>query len=72
MKLLMKIGLFFLVFTTLKLNAQWSNDPANPLLLSTAPDNQSKPVIISDNNEGNFVFWLDKRSGNLGFKCCNE
>jgi hypothetical protein len=63
MKLLMKIGLFLLVFTTLKLNAQWSNDPANPLLLSTAPDNQSKPVIISDNNEGNFVFWLDKRSG---------
>ena len=51
MKLLMKIGLFLLVFTTLKLNAQWSNDPANPLLLSTAPDNQSKPVIISDNNE---------------------
>ena len=63
MKLLMKIGLFFLVFTTLKLNAQWSNDPANPLLLSTAPDNQNKPVIITDNNEGNFVFWLDKRSG---------
>jgi len=59
----MKFGLFFLVFTTLKLNAQWSNDPANPLLLSTAPDNQNKPVITTDNNEGNFVFWLDKRSG---------
>jgi hypothetical protein len=63
MKSILPIGLLLLLFSSNTLLAQWSNDPANPLLLSTAPDNQNKPVIITDNNEGNFVFWLDKRSG---------
>ena len=63
MKSILPIGLLLLLFSSNTLLAQWSNDPANPLLLSTAPDNQYKPVIITDNNEGNFVFWLDKRSG---------
>ena len=63
MNIVNKLATLILILSAFHAQAQWSNDPANPLLLSTATDNQNKPVIITDNNEGNIVFWLDKRSG---------
>ncbi len=63
MNIVNKLTTLILILSAFHAQAQWSNDPANPLLLSTATDNQNKPVIITDNNEGNIVFWLDKRSG---------
>ncbi len=63
MKIVTKLAVIIFILNSIHLHAQWSNDPANPLQLSTASDNQNKPVIITDNHEGNFIFWLDKRSG---------
>ncbi|HMC97607.1 MAG TPA: hypothetical protein VKG92_08145, partial [Flavobacteriales bacterium] len=42
-------------------SAQWSTDPANPLVVCNAANSQSHVRAISDGNGGWFVFWNDAR-----------
>lgn len=43
--------------------SQWSNDPANPLIVYADIFQQTKPTILSDGESGFYVFWIDGRSG---------
>ncbi|MFN0276814.1 MAG: T9SS type A sorting domain-containing protein [Chitinophagales bacterium] len=42
---------------------QWANVPDSPLLLTDIAATQNKPVLVSDNDGGYYVFWLDSRDG---------
>ena len=63
MKIVTKLATLILILSALNAQAQWSNDPMNPLLLCEAEATQINPKIIADNDGGNFIFWLDPRSG---------
>jgi len=56
--------LFILLATYTVSQAQWTNDPANPQVVSNAVNVQSKVTTITDGAGGVFVFWLDGRDNN--------
>jgi hypothetical protein len=43
-------------------NAQFSNDPANPLAVCNAVNAQQNVIALNDNSKGYYVFWRDNRS----------
>ena len=45
-------------------SAQWSTDPANPLVVCDAPGAQTSMTAVHDGHGGYFVFWRDGRMGN--------
>jgi len=52
----------FLLFHTLMLDAQWSNNPANPGLVTEVTGQQKNIQILSDSLGGVFAFWRDNRT----------
>jgi hypothetical protein len=51
-----------LMTTCTTANAQWSLDPADPMVLCNAANGQTGLKAISDGNGGWFAFWTDKRT----------
>jgi hypothetical protein len=49
------------VFLLNQINAQWNNDPANPLLVSNETNYQNGPQATSDGEGGAYILWLDDR-----------
>lgn len=45
--------------------AQWSTDPAAPLAVCMAPNDQTSLRALPDGNGGWYAFWLDKRTDGL-------
>ncbi|MBP8824478.1 MAG: T9SS type A sorting domain-containing protein [Flavobacteriales bacterium] len=56
--------IFLLVFSN-SANAQWSTDPAAPLAVCIAPNDQTSLRAFADGNGGWYAFWLDKRTDGL-------
>jgi hypothetical protein len=62
MKLL--IPILFLIFSSSGvLFGQWSSDPTINTPICIQADSQKTPQIISDGNNGCYIAWADKRSG---------
>ncbi len=61
----MKTTILFtlIVFAQLALNAQWTNDPDNPMVVSNETCWQNHVTTLADGNSGIYVFWLDSRTG---------
>ena len=59
----MKTPLFSLAISTaLTSTAQWSTDPANPMLVCSAANTQAHMRAIADADSGYYVFWSDQRN----------
>ncbi len=60
-------GLYLSVAALLTLNqvvlAQWSQDPATPLVICDAADDQRLPSAVADGSGGWYTFWSDARNG---------
>lgn len=54
--------LIFLLATSYRATAQWSTDPANPMVLCNAPGAQNDLKAIPDGDHGWFAFWTDERA----------
>ena len=54
--------LFCALFATITCAAQWSTDPANPMVVSSAPNAQRFMRAIADADSGYYVFWSDLRA----------
>src|SRR5687768_11608497 len=48
-------------------NAQWSIDPADPLVVCDAAGNQNSMQAVHDGNGGYYVFWRDGRPSNVKY-----
>jgi len=53
-----------LLSVCVRVNAQWSTDPANPLAVCNAAGLQNTVHAFGDGSGGYFVFWLDQRVAN--------
>lgn len=58
----MKAALLSLFFVTSAAVAQWSTDPANPMVVSSAANEQRYMRAIADADSGYYVFWSDLRN----------
>lgn len=58
----MKAAVLSLVFVTSSAVAQWSADPANPMVVCNAANEQRYMRAIADADSGYFVFWSDLRN----------
>lgn len=58
----MKAALLSLVFVTSAAVAQWSNDPADPMVVCNAANDQRFIRAIADADSGYYVFWSDLRN----------
>ena len=54
--------LTLLMATSYRAAAQWSTDPANPMVVCNAPDQQRSMRAIADADSGWYVFWSDARN----------
>lgn len=54
--------LLFLLFCAMAARAQWSSDPADPLVICDADGYQQRPEVISDGSSGWYIFWSDRRN----------
>jgi hypothetical protein len=53
------LALFYFIATAM--TAQWSTDPANPLVICNAANGQAKVQAFSDGSTGWYALWLDDR-----------
>ncbi len=60
--LITALVLNFLLATSYTANAQWSTDPAAPMVVCNATGVQTGLKAISDGGHGWFTFWIDRRS----------
>ena len=54
--------LVLLTVTAYRASAQWSSDPANPMTVCNAPNQQRSMRAIADADSGWYVFWSDARN----------
>jgi len=54
--------LFGILLMTCTSTAQWSTDPAAPLAVCIAANDQTSLRALSDGNGGWYAFWIDKRT----------
>ncbi len=57
--------LLVLLATAYRANAQWSTDPASPLVICNAANAQGDLHTLPDGNGGWFAFWTDKRADGI-------
>lgn len=56
------VAIISLLVLSLNCEAQWSMDPASPMALCNAANNQTGLKVISDGNNGWYAFWSDARA----------
>lgn len=56
------LALILLLATSYRASAQWSTDPANPLAVCIAANDQTRLSAMPDGNGGWYAFWIDKRT----------
>jgi hypothetical protein len=54
--------LFFILLITVTSAAQWSTDPANPMLVTSVANAPRYVSAIADTDSGYYVFWSDLRN----------
>lgn len=56
------LTLIFILATSYRVQAQWSTDPATPMVVCDAANSQRNMGAIADADSGYFVFWSDLRN----------
>jgi hypothetical protein len=56
------LSVFTFLFYAIAASAQWSSDPANPLLVCNLANTQRNAQALPDGSGGTYVFWRDSRA----------
>ncbi|MEZ5084316.1 MAG: T9SS type A sorting domain-containing protein [Bacteroidales bacterium] len=56
------ITLTFTMFILISVNAQWTMDPENPMVVCDAAGIENNITVFTDEMDGIYVFWLDTRN----------
>jgi hypothetical protein len=61
------VAVISLLALTLSCKAQWSSDPANPMVLCAATGTPENLVAFGDGNGGYYAFWRDRRTDGTNY-----